>query len=326
MNEILLYGFLFDFSAELFINALHDAKGGEVEVRVNSDGGDPYATYGMIAKFKEHPGKKLVKIDGKARSMGVYFAAAADDVEALNVSDILIHRASFPRFFENDPEMFTEQERSRLVKINLDLRAILESAVDVPKFEKISGVTMDELFSLETLIDVSLAAEEAKEVGLVDRVVNITDDISKEIEARSVKYAIAAYKIDVKEPVAPAAPQPKPINTPNNKKTMTLEDLKASHPDVYAQAVQEGSTAGIKAENDRINAFMVFVDIDPKDVTPREILGKQSTDERAESEKDSAEADVESHGFAPLMRWERRKNNSSRSGDEEGSTYSLKRP
>jgi len=257
-KEILLYGGVYDFSAERFINQVESAKSQDITLRINSDGGDPESSYGMIAKFRDHPKKTLVKIDGKAHSTALYFAIAANEVEALNVSTGVLHRAAYPEWVERNSDLMTESRVSVLKKINDDLRSIVESNVDVDKLESISGVSLDDLFSLENRIDVRLSAEQMESVGIVNTVKSLTPEIQSSINS-FIDIAIAAEYGE--KHVVDASKNDEFIKE-NKKKNnkMTIENLQAEHPALYAQVVN----VGVSQEKDRVEAILAYSDIDMK--------------------------------------------------------------
>lgn len=211
----------------------------------------------MIAKFNELTGVKKVKNDGKSYSMGLFFNCYVENASALDVSNFLLHRAAYPQWIEQDPEYFNQAMRENLAAINKSLRAAFEAKVDVAKFEKLKGVTLDEVFSMESRIDVNLTAAEAKKIGLINEIITITPKIKAEIEANLNNYTvgIAAKYTEAKIN--------NPINNNNQKKSiMTIEQLKAEHPAVYAQAL----ALGVEQEKDRVGSIMAFNDIDPEAV------------------------------------------------------------
>lgn len=252
-KEILIYGEIYSESAAQFLKDMDAALQDSVTVRINSPGGSPECTWGMIAKFAEHTGTKLLKVDGKAYSMGGFFCCYADDVEALDVSQFLFHRAAYPSWFENDPEYFDEATRENLININASLQKAFMNKIDVAALQAImdgkpelNGAKVKDIFSLDTRIDVVLNSTEAKKIGLINRIVKITP--AKAAEMKSM--LLAAYSI---EPAAKA----ENLKTQN---TMTIEKLKAEHPELY-NAIYK---AGAKAEKDRIGACLVFIDVDKK--------------------------------------------------------------
>jgi ATP-dependent protease ClpP protease subunit len=259
-KEILLYGSIYTFSAVDFINAMEEAKGEEVQVRINTPGGSPEDTWGIVAKLGEHDGGLKIKVDGRAHSAGAFALCYGEYVEALDVSEFLFHRAAYSKWFETSENM-TSEMWANLDRINKSLRKAMENKIDVAKFEKISGVTLDELFSNDTRKDVFLSAKQAKQIGLIDKITTITPAKKKEINALALGIAaqsgIGAMTFD-EEVERPE------IKKPETKITtkMGLEEFKAKHPEVFAQAVAQG----VEQERERVGAWMVYVDIDAEAV------------------------------------------------------------
>ena len=242
MTEILLYGSIDGESSSDFIEDFTEktANNENVLVRVNTSGGNPEYTMGMVAKFSEYKGKKKVQVDGKAYSGGMFFCCYADEVEALDVSQFLLHRAAYPSYYENDSSFFTEPIKENLISINRDLRKAFEAKVDVALFEKIKKCKLDEVFSLDDRIDVFFTAQEALQVGLISKINKITPtkkaEIDSYINSKMVQIA-AEYKGAIQEEI---------IKT----NIMTLEELKAKHPELYAEAIDKGVKKGIAKESD----------------------------------------------------------------------------
>jgi len=262
-NEVLIYGSINDVSAFDFITSVNEIKeASDLIVRINTNGGSPEYGWGMVAKFREFEGNKSVKVDGKAHSAGMFFCVYAENVEALNVSQFLVHRAAYSEWFE-DSSLFTEELRSNLNDINKDLQRAFEAKVDVDKFEEISGVTVKEIFSMDSRKDVFLTASQAKKIGLINRIVNITPkkqaSLDSKMEQVAAKYSGGA-------PVKKEIKNEKNITNPKKQKKMDLNTLKAEHPALYAEVLAAGKQAGIAAEKDRIGAYLAFVDADPKAV------------------------------------------------------------
>ena len=252
MKEILLYGALFNDTIVRAIKAMDEVSAGnedEVVVRINSEGGSVEDTWGAIAKFSELNVKKTVKVDGGAHSMGAFFLAYADSVEAADFSRFTLHRAAYSSWIERNEEYFTEDRKAALVAINKSLRKALESRVNSDTFLAVTGVTFNELFSLDNRIDVQLTAAEAKKIGLVDKVVKITPRKRAELNAFADRIA-ANYAPTTEE------------NFNQKIHIMTLSELKNSSPEAYAQAVAEG----VAKEKARTEAFLEFVTVDAKGV------------------------------------------------------------
>lgn len=246
-REVYIYGDIWEYSALEFVKSVEEAKGFNLVARINTNGGDPTYMWGMAAKFAEHKGKKIVKVDGKAHSSGFYFLLFADEVQAIEESDFVIHRAAYPSWIENDKDRFTDNLKQNLNDINGKLRASIESKLDYKKLEKIKGVTLDQIFSLESRIDVKLTSSEALDIGLIDKIVKIGQKEKAMIDAR---YSIAARSEEKKE------------EKPKQAKKMTLDALKAEHPDLFAQVFN----LGVAKEKDRVGAWATYIQADPEAV------------------------------------------------------------
>ena len=254
MTEILLYGSIDGESSSDFIEDFTEktANNEDIVVRVNTPGGNPEYTFGMVAKFSEYTGKKKIQVDGKAYSGGLYFLCYGEENESLDVSEFLLHRAAYPSYYENDTDFFTDAVKGNLERINKSLRKAFEAKVNVPLFEQLAKCNLDEVFSMETRIDVFFSADIAKKVGLISKINKITPtkkaEIDSYINSKMVQIA-AEYK---------GATQEEIIKT----NIMTLDELKAKHPELYAEAIDKGEKQGIAKEKDRVKSCLVFAEID----------------------------------------------------------------
>lgn len=274
-KSILIYGTFGQYSATEFITGidelLEENPNAELQVPINSNGGEVDYGWGMIHKFQQFPNKKSVINHGKAYSMALYFNCYTDETSCLDVTEFLLHRAAYSEWVENDPELFNEDRRKSLTNMNNKLRAAFEAKVDVEKFlalkvMKDKGYTLDDIFSLDNRIDIRLTAKEAKAIGLVKSIVTITPKIESQIEAN---FKIAAQFNE-------GAENKKEIKPLNNKK-MTKAELKAVHPEVYNEIYNDGVSAGVTAEKDRVEAIMVFADVDHTIVKTAIASGKDLT-------------------------------------------------
>lgn len=252
MPEILLYDTIASDSAQAFITALNASGTEDLTVRINTPGGEPNYMWGMLAKYSEYKGKKNVKVDGAAYSGGLYFLCYCDSAECLDVSEGLAHRAAYSQWYE--AEYMTAAEKENLIATNKNLRAALEAKVDADKFAKETGVTLDELFSMDDRKDVYLDAKQMKRLGLVNSIVTLTPKKKQEIVALAGKYHQPVY-----EKVA-AFGETKP--TPDKKVIMDKQTLKAEHREVYDAIIKEA----LDEERDRVNALLAFVDVDTEGV------------------------------------------------------------
>lgn len=265
-KEVLLYGTIDSYSSSEFIKEFSEleAENEPITVRVNTPGGSPEYGFGMVSKFAEYTGDKKVKVDGKAHSMGLFYCvyAAKENVEALDVSEFLLHRAAYPSYWENDASFFTEQVRANLERINKSLRTAFENRVDVPLFEQLTGCKVKDVFSMDSRIDVFFDAKVAKRVGLISKINPITPQKTAEINSLLSVMACKTYEIAALS-----------TESNSNQNKMTLDELKAKHPEAYAEAV----ALGVSKENDRIKSIMVFAHLDLKSCKEAIDSGKELT-------------------------------------------------
>ncbi|MGB0881882.1 MAG: ATP-dependent Clp protease proteolytic subunit [Vicingaceae bacterium] len=273
-KEILLYGQIGNYSAESFIESLQEIEDDSLVVRMNTTGGDVLAGYGMIAKFAEFKGDKKIKVDGQAASMGAFFLAYANDVEALDVSTFMIHRAAFPNWYESREGFKGSSEYNELVNINSFLRKGLESKIDIESFEKITGNSLDEVFSMESRLDIVLNAKQANKIGLINKVNSLSPDMAAKINSN---IALVASDQGLKNLFVKSNANENKSNNNKNKIKMTVDQLKSEHYDVFKSVFEAGSESGVKAERDRSSAWLAFMDADKETVVNAIKGGKEFT-------------------------------------------------
>lgn len=252
-KEILFYEPIYSYTVAKYISLLEENKNNAIKVRMNCPGGDVYASYGAIAKFAEHQKSKMIQVDGHAASSGLFMICAADEVECLDVTEFLAHRAAYPSWVESDPTRFTEEMRAELKKTNDNLRALIESKVSAIRFSQVTGVSLDDMFSLDKRIDVRFNAQQALNMGIVNKINSLTKQKKTEIIALSHSYGIAAFATD---------PQ---LNNEENIPVMdkiTAAAFQSANPEAYEEIFK----LGVAAEKKRVNTWMVYKDIDPEGV------------------------------------------------------------
>ena len=244
-KEILLYNTIFSFTAKDFIAAMEENKDGDVTIRINCNGGDPEACWGMIAKMNENKKNVTIKVDGRADSAAAFFLGYAKRVEALDVSGFLLHRAVFS--FLNESELNPVQV-AELKALNDNLRKALENRVTSEKLKAVTGFTMDDLFDTTKRIDITLTATQAQQIGLVDKINPINEKEMSAINERMFGK-MAAVNPNPTNPI---------INNPLNKNKMTLAEFQAAHPELFNTV----KTIGTTEERDRVGAWMAFAETD----------------------------------------------------------------
>lgn len=255
-KELYLYGSIYTFTAEDLISKMDECGGEDISLRICSGGGDVFAGWGIAAKMSEL-GNVCAKVDGMAASMSAFLLMYAESVECIDSSTFMLHRAI---------GYDTSAEGKALVDtVNKSLRSKMEAKLDSKTLKELKGVSIKDLFESEERIDLFLSAKEAKKIGLVDKI-NKVDPVA--IKAFNERMFNIAAKIEEK----PDDKSKPPI-------TMTLTEIKAQHPKVY----DEIFAAGVAQEKDRVEAALVFMEIDPVGVKAVIESGKPlSTKETAE--------------------------------------------
>lgn len=270
-KQVLLYSAIYSYTAASFIKDLADNKNSNIEIRVNTPGGSVLDGYGMIAQIAEHEKDIFLKIDGQAASMGAILClfVPTQNIEALDVSTFLFHRAAYGWWIEDDKKAFTPELQASLKKVNDHLRAAMEGKFTAEQWFKETGVSLDDLFSIDSRIDVEINAEQAKRLGIVGRINVITPE--KRAEINSLSERIAAIKLPeaTNIPVAPIDNN----NSNQNNNTMTFDELKSKYPDAYKAAFAEGQSQ----ERDRVCAYMAFAHVDLETVKKSIADGKNIT-------------------------------------------------
>jgi ATP-dependent protease ClpP protease subunit len=264
--ELYLYGPIFSFTAEEDIlpqfEQAAQMEQEQVALRVNSPGGSVAAGWGIAAKMAEMEPAVNVKIDGVAASMAAVIAMFADNVQALDVSQLMLHRASGAQD--------TEEERNLLKRVNANLKAKMKDKIDAEKFKEIAGVTLDQLFNEnEERYNVWLTATQAKQIGLVDSIKKLDNNQTKAEFAGTQIAALNAGGQTIYAGGGANAGE----TTNKNQSNMTVEEIKAQYP----QAFEAIKAEGVNQERERVASFLEYHDADPQDVVNRVKQGEELT-------------------------------------------------
>ncbi len=178
-KPILLYTDIWSDSAKDFTNQILETPENEaVEIWMNSPGGSVTAGWAMIAALHEHKSDVNISVMGDASSMAFFMLLFADNVTAYDSSTFLIHRAA--SWFEGIDEEFKKDIENR----NKIIRKKLEARIDETKFTEVTGKTFDDIFDMENRLDVRMTAQQAKKIGLVDKVIKLDVKKRADIESR----------------------------------------------------------------------------------------------------------------------------------------------
>ena len=164
-KPIFLYGSIDAIKSERYsVELLELPDNEDSETWINSGGGSVFDGYAMLAALalrkQKYPNtKNNAVITGDASSMAFNILLFMDNVKANEVANITIHRA--------DSYIYDKEQQDWLNKKNTELRKKLESKVNEELFIKVTKVSYDEIFNPEKRINITITAQQAKKIGIV---------------------------------------------------------------------------------------------------------------------------------------------------------------
>nr|DAS36234.1 MAG TPA: Putative ATP dependent Clp protease [Caudoviricetes sp.] len=268
--ELILYGsigsdeYWDDISDKAFkqdIENLGDVE--NITLHINSPGGSVFSAVAIANTLKNHKAKITANIDGLAASAATIITSACDTVRMPKNALFMVHNP-ITFAYGNNQDMQKTLEMLNKVK-----NSIIETYLNKAKTDK---ETLSELMDNETW----MSAEEAKEYGFVDEILNESVEkevIENKLIINNMAFDISRFKnfkekknqdpriinISVNSTGSPEEIADKfrdILNLTENQKNeggnMTLEELKNKFPELYNQIFNEGKEAGITKERERM--------------------------------------------------------------------------
>ncbi len=255
--ELLVYGEISEWwgvSSKEFADQLKQIDTDEINVRINSYGGEVFTASAIYSMLKRHKATVNVFVDGIAASAASVIAMAGDNVTMPENAMLMIH----------NPLTWTQGNANEL----RETADLLDKVRDTLVATYRNKTGLDDAKIIELLDDETyLTAQEAQEYGFIDEIENQTQIAASLTREKMVvngmnldpaKFANMPEKW-LNKPSAnkePQKPVSKPAGSASNKpkeiEIMNLETLKADHPDLYKQVLADGEQQGIKAERARI--------------------------------------------------------------------------
>lgn len=250
--ELLVYGDIGEWWGEVqsreFAEQLQAITSDEIDVRINSNGGSVFTAQAIYSSLKRHPASVNVYIDGIAASAATIIAMAGDKIIMPENTMMMIH-SPLVGVYGNADEL-------------RDTADILDKVRDtiVAVYRDKSGLDDDKILELMAE-DTYLTAAEALDFGLVDEVspaLKIAAHRGKNgtVSVNGLTIDNERYSLlpeDWRASVESQQDSGVTGKKPKQKESvaMTLDELKAQHPDLYADVVAQG----VEAERARIQAI-----------------------------------------------------------------------
>lgn len=223
----------------------------EIVVRINSGGGDVFAANAIYTRLKDNPAKITVKIDGWAASAATIIAMAGDVIEIPGNGVFMIHKAKMGLFGYYGDDDFA--------KMTEEITVINNSIVNGYALK--TGKTPEEITAImaaETWYD----GKQAVDAGFCDKL--MFEEVETTVENAS-KIVVNSVALDLSRfPDMPVSllnrcaahthsgfsnkstqteTEKERKNMPENKEIKTVDDLKATYPDLTAQIAKDATAA-----------------------------------------------------------------------------------
>ena len=248
---------------ESFMEDLAAVKGkSNITIKINSCGGDLYTGIAIHNAIKGLTGHKVVVVEGIAASAASVIACAGDEVQVYPGSMVMIHGVAGLLY-----DYYTLADLKKLQKdFDASERAIAEI------YHAKTGIEVDQLRSMMTR-ETWMVGQEAIDNGFADTLLtdegpDVTLSADKKVLlVAGIRHDVKGFRripgtipIDNSIHAAPAAGN-KHAAAKNDgpkkedNKTMTLEEMRAQHPDVVAQIEQQAAETARTQERARIEAI-----------------------------------------------------------------------
>lgn len=248
---------------ESFMEDLAAVKGkSNITIKINSCGGDLYTGIAIHNAIRGLTGHKVVVVEGIAASAASVIACAGDEVQVYPGSMVMIHGVAGLLY-----DYYTLADLKKLQKdFDASERAIAEI------YHAKTGLEVDQLRSMMTR-ETWMVGQEAIDNGFADTLLtdegpDVTLSADKKVllvagirhDVKGFRHIPGTIPIDNSIHAAPAAGN-KHAAAKNDgpkkedNKTMTLEEMRAQHPDVVAQIEQQAAETARTQERARIEAI-----------------------------------------------------------------------
>ena len=198
-SKIYLYGTVgYDIDSNYMRLALDEATDGDLELRINSGGGDVFegqAIYSLLESWKTTTGNRvIVYIDGIAASVASVIAMAGSEIQMSSNALMMIHNPWTPAAVGGADDL--RDLANVLDKIRETIVTVYETRSGIDR--DAIGLMMDE--------ETWFTAAEAVNFGFADQIVNASEETVASIKA--FNYVNAPDWVQAVEPIEKAAAEP----------------------------------------------------------------------------------------------------------------------
>ncbi|KMT23000.1 head maturation protease, ClpP-related [Clostridium cylindrosporum] len=222
----------------------------EIDVRINSSGGDVFAAQAINALLRSHRATINVFIDGLAASAATIIAMAGDKIYIPSSAMMMIHNPLVTLW-----GMYNKQDFESMTEV---LDKVKDSIINAYAVK--TGKDKQELSDIMDN-ETWFTGAEAVEQGFADELTDSDTEAFMNgsfMVVNNVKFDVSKFKNTprVSNKINNSINQvPQITNKKQGDGNMTLDKLKNEYPELFNQVLNQGREEGIKAERDRIQAI-----------------------------------------------------------------------
>lgn len=237
--ELMLYGNIAEsfwgdtISAKEVAEYLENLDVDEINVYINSNGGDANVAIAISNALKRHKAKVVINIDGIVASAATLITCAGDIVKMPKNAFFMVHNPWVVAAGDS------EEMRRHADVLEKYKNAIIETYLQKVNINK---EKLSELMDNETWLN----AEEALEYGFIDEIIENTNIqvVENKVISNNIVFNMASFKnFNVNKKLQ---------NNNKGSEKMTKEEVKNQFPDIYDEILAEGKESGILEERNRI--------------------------------------------------------------------------
>ena len=284
-NEIGFWG----TQSDEFVNTLNKNKNvTEINVDINSPGGEVFDGFSIYNNLVKHSAKVNVYISGLAASIASVIAMAGDEITMSETAMIFMHRVSTG--VRGDAQEMRETAKV-LEKLENGVVAAYKTKMDISKAK------IKEYMIQKTWVD----AEEAKELGVIDAIIEIeeSEDVENRFDFSAYNYGeipdevLNRFDISRKSKPLPKAKFMDKVNKLfKNNKPFTKEEDEMENKELEKKLDELSNTVkGLTQKIDEQNATII---------TQEEVI-KNLRDNSVQNEEKIRERDFRSFLASPEM-------------------------
>ena len=234
-NDIYIYGDIAstrwddtETTAKSFIEDLKKCKDKDINLHINSSGGDVFQAVAIYNTLKSYKGKVTVWIDGLAASAATIITCAGDEIKMASNAQLMIHKPSVALMgYYSSTEI--EKVQNALVAVEGTILNTYKSRLPTKSHAQVAEMMLSESW---------INATDAKELGFVDE---ITDAMEVKNMAEEKKLEVLDVKATNELLIQDAVKQAREQELARIKNLMALRGENAAVNAIIDTALEEGA-------------------------------------------------------------------------------------